>query len=963
MKPADRPGAEPALAAKAAPRAGVVAPALARGFAQAFAQAFARALAQAWALWPLVWREWRHHPWRHAVALLAVSLGVALAWSVHLINRSALGEFAAAVRSANGEPDLSLRGQREGFADALFERVANDEAVTHASAVVEVETHGRADGAAPRQAVRVLGIDALRIAPLAPALMPLPGRGESGQVFLDAGVVFVNRAARERLLAAPSKAPANASGGAPAAASAPGGLPQAPPYLQLQAGPRWLSLRVAGDVAVGGGPLVVMDIAAAQQLFEFDGRVSRIDLRLAPGTDTKQLAARLALPPTVSAVAPEAAEQRVSNLSRAYRINLTVLALVALFVGAFLVYSVVSLSVAQRTPAFALLGVLGLTARGRRALVLGECALVGLAGGLAGMGAGTAMAATALRALSGDLGGGYFPGVQPTLHWSTPAALFFVALGVASALAGGYFPARAAERLRPALALKGLGDPGGRAPPAWPALALLALGTALAFAPPVGGLPVAAYLSVAALLCGGVVWVPSVVHVLTTMGNRSLSSAAPSTPPLAGPSPLPARGHHSPLGLLAWRRASYHRATATAATAGVVASLALSVALTVMVASFRTAVSDWLDEVLPADLYARSAATAAMADTAWLPPDFEARLRQLPGVLRVSASRVRSLQLEPGRPAVSLMARPLEGDASAGPAAASAARAAPSATPPLALVSPALPPHGTLPDVFVSEAVAALYGARPGAPFELPIARAPGLGGTASPSGTSGPSGPSGTTTVHVRGVYRDFARQFGSVAIDRALYQRLTGDDRLSDLALWLAPGARPEAVMSSVRALLPDPAMLDFATTGELRTVSLRIFDRSFAVTYYLQVVAIAIGLVGIAASLSAQVLARRKEFGLLTHLGFTRRQLLTLVTAEAAAWVSAGVVVGLLLGLAVSAVLVHVVNPQSFHWTMQMVLPAGRLAALCAAVFAAGTLTSAWAARGATARSAVLSVKEDW
>ncbi|MFO1288391.1 MAG: ABC transporter permease [Rubrivivax sp.] len=214
-----------------------------------------------------------------------------------------------------------------------------------------------------------------------------------------------------------------------------------------------------------------------------------------------------------------------------------------------------------------------------------------------------------------------------------------------------------------------------------------------------------------------------------------------------------------------------------------------------------------------------------------------------------------------------------------------------------------------------------------------------------------------------MRGVYRDFARQFGSIVIDRATYQRLTGDDRISDLAVWLAPGADAKAVMASMRALLPDPALLDFATTGELRAVSLRIFDRSFAVTYYLQAVAIAIGLVGIAASLSAQVLARRKEFGLLTHLGLTRRQLLAVVTGEAAAWVAAGTLVGLALGLAVSAVLVHVVNPQSFHWTMEMVLPAGRLAGLCAAVFAAGTLTSAWTARGATAASAVLSVKEDW
>jgi putative ABC transport system permease protein len=160
-----------------------------------------------------------------------------------------------------------------------------------------------------------------------------------------------------------------------------------------------------------------------------------------------------------------------------------------------------------------------------------------------------------------------------------------------------------------------------------------------------------------------------------------------------------------------------------------------------------------------------------------------------------------------------------------------------------------------------------------------------------------------------------------------------------------------------------VPDPSMIDFALTSELRKLSLAIFDRSFAVTYYLQVVAIGIGLVGIAASLSAQVLARRKEFGLLSHLGLTRRQVLGIVTGEAAAWLAAGTLVGLLLGLAISIVLVHVVNPQSFHWTMELVLPWLRLALLCAAVMAAGIATAAFSARAAVSRAAVLSVKEDW
>jgi putative ABC transport system permease protein len=250
--------------------------------------------------------------------------------------------------------------------------------------------------------------------------------------------------------------------------------------------------------------------------------------------------------------------------------------------------------------------------------------------------------------------------------------------------------------------------------------------------------------------------------------------------------------------------------------------------------------------------------------------------------------------------------------------------------------------------VYTSEAMASLYGAAPGTTLALPL-----------PDGRR--------ADVFVRGVWRDYARQHGSVVLGLDDYRRLTGDERLNDMALWLAPGTDAGAVQRGVRALARreglDDALLDFAAPADLRALSLRIFDRSFAVTYWLQAVAIAIGLFGIAASFSAQVLARRKEFGLLSHLGLTRGQILAVVAAEGAVWTAAGALVGLALGLAVSVVLVHVVNPQSFHWTMDLLLPWGRLALLCAAVVASGTLTAWLAARSAAAGSMALAVKEDW
>jgi len=354
----------------------------------------------------------------------------------------------------------------------------------------------------------------------------------------------------------------------------------------------------------------------------------------------------------------------------------------------------------------------------------------------------------------------------------------------------------------------------------------------------------------------------------------------------------------------------------------------------VMVASFRDSVTQWLDTVLPADLYVRAGSSLVAGDVVTLPPEMPRRAALIAGVQRTESQRVSQLQLDASKPAVALLARALSDPAKD-----------------LPLVGELVPlPAGTN-AVYVSEAMVSLYGASPGSTLRLPLSQ--------DANGAS--------TPFFVRGVWRDYARQHGAIMMPAEDYRRLTGDARVNDLALWLQPGANLGAIQQALRALATqlelDGALLEFASSGEIRTTSLRIFDRSFAVTYWLQAVAIAIGLFGIAASFSAQVLARRKEFGLLAHLGLTRAQVLTVVAVEGAVWTAAGALLGLLLGLAVSVVLVKVVNPQSFHWTMDLLLPWTRLAALCAAVMVAGTLTAWLAARSAAGRQMALAVKEDW
>jgi len=168
---------------------------------------------------------------------------------------------------------------------------------------------------------------------------------------------------------------------------------------------------------------------------------------------------------------------------------------------------------------------------------------------------------------------------------------------------------------------------------------------------------------------------------------------------------------------------------------------------------------------------------------------------------------------------------------------------------------------------------------------------------------------------------------------------------------------------VQADLQRMASGGAPMEFAVPREIRAQSLRVFDRSFAVTHYLQALAIGIGLFGIAASFSAQVLSRRREFGLLAHLGFTRQQVLQTMAAEGAAWTAAGAVLGTVLGLAVAAVLVMVVNPQSFHWTMPLVVPWGKLALLGGGVVALASLAAVLSARTAVSVQAVRAVKEDW
>ncbi len=409
------------------------------------------------------------------------------------------------------------------------------------------------------------------------------------------------------------------------------------------------------------------------------------------------------------------------------------------------------------------------------------------------------------------------------------------------------------------------------------------------------GLPLFGYLAIGLLLASGIAVMPWAARALLAPLARTDFAWVP--------------------GELAVRRLWGAPGQATVALSGIVASTSLMIAMAVMVASFRESVDSWLGEVLAADVYLR------VEGGGGIDPGVQRRLAAVPGIGAIGFNRIVPLRLAPDRPPVMLIAR-------ADPA---------HAVPMLGRV--AAPPPGAA-AVYLSEPAARIYGYGLGDTIRLPLAvRAP--------------------ARFVVAGIWRDYARQHGAIAVDTRDYARLTGDGGGDEAAIMLTPGASPDRVMARLHAIAPQATL---AQPKQLRILALRLFDRSFAVTYLLEAIAILVGLAGVAATFSAQTIARTREFGMLRHIGVTRGQITAMLGAEGALLGAVGVVAGIGLGTAMSQILIRVVNPQSFHWTMETHIPFGLFGGVTVALIVAAAGTAMLAGRRALSFDAVRAARED-
>jgi putative ABC transport system permease protein len=737
---------------------------------------------------------------------------------------------------------------------------------------------------APGRTLRLLGVDPFSEAPFRPYL----GRGAAGiptigTLVTEPGTVLVS-----------SETAAELGVGMSAT-------------LVLRVAGRARPVRVIGLIEPGGARsrqalagLVVADLATAQELLDRPGRLSHVDLAIPSGSHGEQLLARVraALPPGAEVVPAAARSEFVGALTRAFDVNLTALSLLALVVGLFLAYNTMTLSVVQRRATIGMLRALGVTRAEIVAVVLAEAFLLGVVATALGLGLGVALAGGLLRLVTRTINDLYFVVVVRELALSPAVLAKGAALGIGATLLAALVPAAEAATAPVGDAIRRivLEARARRAAPRAAAAGLAVLAT--------GGLVVAgagrslalSYAGLFALILGAALLTP-----LAMVGAATAAGAALGR--LFGlPGRLAARGVLSTV------------SRTGVAVAALMVAVAATVGVGVMIRSFRATVVRWLETSLVADVYvAAPTIRGGRGGESTLDPDVVARLRAAPGVAAVGTYRGARVTSPSG--STQLVALGI------GPASYRQFRFLAGSP---ETVWPAFQEGGA---AIVSEPYAYRHRLTVGAPLRLRTDR--------------------GERAFPIVGVFADYGSDQGVVMVSRRTYEAYWDDPGVSSLGLVLAPGSDADLVVQQLRARAGESQDLLIRSNRALREASLEIFDRTFAITAVLRVLATAVAVIGVLSALMALQLERARELGVLRAQGLMPREVWRLVLTQTSllGGIAGGLAVPVGIGLAL--VLIHVINRRAFGWSIETTVPAdvlvqavglAILAALAAGVYPA-------------------------
>ncbi|MCC6587144.1 MAG: ABC transporter permease [Bryobacterales bacterium] len=662
---------------------------------------------------------------------------------------------------------------------------------------------------------------------------------------------------------------------------------------------------------------IAMDIGAAQAALRKLGRLDRIEVFTPPpnGGEQWQEAVRKVLPPGVDIAPRGTATESNRKMLAAFRWNLRVLSYISLVVGGFLIFNTISVSVVRRRAEIGVLRALGATRMQVLLLFLSEAALFGLVGGLVGLMLGKVMAGGAVQLIATTVQSLYVsstPG-EIAVSWQTVVETLMIGLGLsfASALA----PAREAALVPPVEAMaRGQREYHARVHAGRDfAIASVLAVTAYAAAQmdAYNGRPIAGYAASFLLIIASALAIPAAIQSVSGI----LSAAAERLLGLEG--------------MLASRSIAASLSRTSVLVAALSTAVAMMVSVGIMVGSFRKTVGLWMEAQLQADFYLRPATGGGANRYPTISPDLADRIENLPAVRDVDRFRVYEITYN-GMPALfgggetNVVAR--NGRTGFLPGQDRAA------------ILAKLPAGDYC---IVSEPFANKHRVKAGDKVTIKLATGP--------------------ATFVVLGVYYDYSNERGYVIVDRATLLRHLPDPSPSSLAVYLKPAVGLGEARTQIESVTGCGAIVIFSNRS-LREEAIRIFDRTFAITWALEAVAILVAVLGVAGALLALVIDRRRELGLLRFLGASTGQLRRLILCEAGMLGLLANAVGLTLGYFLSLILIYVINVQSFGWTIQFHWPVALLVSALSLIYVATVVSGLYPARLAVSLNPIEVIHEE-
>ncbi len=767
-----------------------------------------------------------------------ICLGVAAIVSIGIVNKSVLRSFEDSINRVTGRAVLQVTGAASGFPEAIIDRVQSVPGVEYAVPVID--TQGILVGAKERS-LMILGVDVLQDSNIRDyklseedADIPDP------LLFLarpDSILLTKELADRENIKIDQTI------------------------RVQTVRGIRDFRVRgllnPEGPAKVASGNIAVMDYPAAQMAFGKEGRIDRVDVSILRGENLDAVRTRIerALPGGYNVVTPEGRTKQVELLVSRFQKNINLISFIAVFVGMYLIYNAVSISVVQRRKEVGILRALGATRRQIIALFMGETFVMAVAGSALGLGLGNVFARSALGMVGQTVSELYVRTsvTEVAVSWTSLAAGFMT--GIAASLAAAFFPALASTRITPVSAIRSVAYSqdgflsGRRLNMASSALVLAAAGL-LALYEMSGDqsffhATMTMFSASICLLLGISLATPAALKGFLSFFHRAVSPHVGATARLAG---------------LNIQKNITRNAVAAAA---IFFGIAVFVSSSGIIYSTKQSVLDWIDSYVRGDIIVTSGHPIATtgAQNIPMPVDLWKDIEKVPGVL--SADPFRKIYTDYQGRRVLLLTLDITRRMVYSPFKIARGKREEMAR---------LLPSGNF--VAVNEALAAQERLKPGDRMVLPT--------------------PEGPVPFTVAVINVDYSSDSGSLLMDIHTYQKYWKEYLADSFSIKIKPGARVEDVRDGIIKRLGNDRQLFVLPAREFRGEIRKVIDQGFSVNNAVNAITLLIACLGIVVTLLASVLERTREIGILRSIGMLRRQVSRVVVLES---VLLGIVGGVL------------------------------------------------------------------